>query len=119
MANRTTRDFAEVIGAKLAGNPKLAEAVENEAFSADIAQKVYDLRKEAGLTQQQLASLIQTTQSVISRIEDADYDGHALALLKRIAFALGKKLRVEFYAVNNVNPKGGQDRRATKKRVYH
>jgi transcriptional regulator with XRE-family HTH domain len=93
-----TRNFADVIRAKMAADPALAEAVEEESFNADVAMKVYELRTEAELTQKQLAELIDTQQSVISRIEDADYDGHSLGLLRRIARALGRKLRVEFYA---------------------
>jgi transcriptional regulator with XRE-family HTH domain len=91
-----TRNYADVIRDKLAANPALAEAVEVESFNADLATKVYEARTSAGLTQKQLADLVGTRQSVISRIEDADYDGHSLALLKRIASALGLKLRVEF-----------------------
>ena len=91
-----TRNFADVIRAKLANNAKLAEAVEQEAFNADIAMKVYQARTEAGLTQEQLAARIGTRQSVISRIEDADYKGHSLRILKQIAGALGQNLRVEF-----------------------
>lgn len=93
-----TKDFAQIIRAKLAANPDLAEAVENESFISNVAMQVYEARSEAGLTQKQLADRLGTHQSVISRIEDADYDGHTLATLKRLAQALGKKLRVEFYA---------------------
>lgn len=95
---RKTRDFADVIRARLAADPELADAVEDEAFSANIAQQVYDLRSEAGITQTQLAERVETQQSVISRIEDADYDGHSLGMLRRIAFALDRRLRVEFCA---------------------
>jgi ribosome-binding protein aMBF1 (putative translation factor) len=91
-----TRNLADVIRAKLANNAKLAEAVEQEAFNADIAMKVYQARTEAGLTQEQLAARIGTRQSVISRIEDADYKGHSLRILKQIAGALDQNLRVEF-----------------------
>ena len=91
-----TRDFAQVIRAKLAADPDLAEAVESEAFISNVAMQVYDARMAAGLTQKQLAERIGTKQSVISRIEDADYDGHSVTLLKKIAKALGQKLHVEF-----------------------
>ena len=93
----STKNFGDVIRAKIAANPDLAEAIKNESFNSDIAQKVYDLRMAARLSQKKLAELARTHQSVISRIEDADYDGHSLALLKRIADALGQDLWVEFY----------------------
>jgi len=93
-----TRNFADVIRAKLAAKPELAKAVEEEKFNSEIAQQVFDLRTEARLTQTELAERIGTQQSVISRIEDADYDGHSLALLKRIADALDRRLAIDFCA---------------------
>ena len=50
----------------------------------------------AGLTQAELAQLVGTTQSVISRLEDADYEGHSLSMLQRIADALHQRLEVRF-----------------------
>ena len=88
-----TRNFADVIRAKLAADPKLAKGVLEESFNSNVAQQVYDARMAAGLTQQELAERCGTQQSVISRIEDADYYGHSLRLLKRIAEALGRTLR--------------------------
>lgn len=92
-----TKDFAKLIRAKLARDMDLADGVENEKFHANIATQVYEARVAAGMTQAELAKRIGTTQSVVSRIEDADYDGHSLALLLRIAAALGKRLGVELY----------------------
>ena len=91
-----TKDFAEHVQAKMAADPLLAQSIEQEVINSEIARQVYDLRTAAKLTQKDLADRIGTQQSVISRIEDADYDGHSLGILKRIADALGKKLRVEF-----------------------
>jgi transcriptional regulator with XRE-family HTH domain len=61
-----------------------------------IAQEIYDLRTKAGLTQKQLAKMIGTTDSVISRLEDADYRGHSLKTLHRISQALNRRLEVHF-----------------------
>lgn len=63
---------------------------------AEIARKIYDLRISAGLTQAALAKRIGTTASVISRLEDADYEGHSLPMLRKIAAALGMTLKLEF-----------------------
>jgi hypothetical protein len=39
--------------------------------------------------------LAQAKLSVIARLEDADYDGHSLSMLARIASALGQKLEIK------------------------
>jgi hypothetical protein len=43
-----------------------------------------------------LAKLIGTTASVICRLEDADYGGHSLAMLRRIGAALHQRVEVRF-----------------------
>ncbi|NLX21224.1 MAG: transcriptional regulator, partial [Phycisphaerae bacterium] len=37
-----------------------------------------------------------TTPSVISRLEDADYQGHSLSMLRRIAAALNQRVEIRF-----------------------
>ncbi len=74
--------------------PGMEELVAQETLHAQIARMIYEARTEKGLTQQQLADLIGTTQSVISRLEDADYEGHSLALLMRAAASLHKRLDI-------------------------
>jgi transcriptional regulator with XRE-family HTH domain len=61
----------------------------------DVGQLIYDCRENAGITQKQLARMVGTTQSVISRLESADYAGHSLQMLARIAYALKRRLRIE------------------------
>ena len=56
---------------------------------------IYDARTQAGLTQEELAKRVGTKQPVIARLEDADYEGHSLNMLQRIAKALNRTLRVE------------------------
>ncbi len=94
----TTKNFADVIRTKLASNPDLAEAVELAEFHSNLAQEIYDARVESRLTQKQLANKIGTQQSVIARMEDADYCGHSLHMLRKIASALGKRFHAGFYA---------------------
>jgi transcriptional regulator with XRE-family HTH domain len=76
------------------GDAARAASVERERANGDIAQMIHDRRTAAGLTQRQLAELIGTRQSVISRLEDADYDGHSLSMLQRVAEALKQKVEV-------------------------
>jgi transcriptional regulator with XRE-family HTH domain len=59
------------------------------------ALAVVTLRAELHLTQQQLAAMVGTTQSVIARLESGRHPAE-LTLLNRIAEAAGKPLQVEF-----------------------
>jgi predicted transcriptional regulator len=70
-------------------------SLEVERVNAEVARTIYELRKKAGLTQKELAQMVGTTQSVISRLEDADYEGHSLSMLHRIAMALNRRLSVQ------------------------
>ena len=69
---------------------------EEELFNAEIAWKIYDLRTKAGLSQRELAKPVGTSASAICRLEDADYEGHSLSMLKRIAEALDKRVEIRF-----------------------
>jgi transcriptional regulator with XRE-family HTH domain len=60
----------------------------------DLALLVREMREEAGFTQTELAEKVGTTQSVIARLENADYAGHSLMMLERIAAACGVGLRL-------------------------
>ena len=64
------------------------------------SKKIYDLRTKANLTQQELAERIGTRQSVISRLEKAEYEGHTLKILNKIAEAVHCHLTIEFVPVN-------------------
>ena len=69
-----------------------------------LARRLYALRKQAGVSQAELARRVGTTQSVISRLEDADYGGHSLALLQRIAAALERRVEIRFVARRRLEP---------------
>lgn len=78
------------------GRPERLRALEEEELNATIAQAIYDLRTEAGLSQRALAKLVGTQASAISRLEDADYEGHSLTMLQRIALALDQRIDLRF-----------------------
>ena len=95
MSERKTTDNAlEIIDMQIGADRELREMVERETVNARVAQTIYDARKQAGLSQRELAKLIGTSHSTIVRLEDADYTGHSLTMLTRIAAALGKHVQV-------------------------
>ncbi|MCC5617255.1 helix-turn-helix domain-containing protein [Nostoc sp. CHAB 5836] len=88
---KKTNDALKIIKRMMKEDPELQEMVRESSINAQVSQIIYDARKQAGLTQQQLADLVGTTQLVIARLEDADYEGHSLSILAGIAAALNQK----------------------------
>ena len=76
--------------------PEREEELDAERQNANVSRTLYELRKAAGITQEELAKRVNTTPSVISRLENEGYDGHSLSTLKKIAGALGRRVRIEF-----------------------
>ena len=94
---KPTTDAVEIIHRRhFAGRPHRLAELEEARASAEVARRIYDLREQAGLTQSQLAKAVGTTTSAISRLEDADYEGHSLSMLRRIAAALDKRVEIRF-----------------------
>lgn len=75
-------------------NPRLKSLVEEERVNFQAASAIRQARKKARLTQAQLAKEVGTTQSVIARLEAADYRGHTLRMLEHIAEALGRRVEL-------------------------
>ena len=78
------------------GRPERLAALEEARANDSVARKITALRLEAGLSQRQLAKLVGTTASVICRLESADYEGHSLAMLNRIAAAVNQRVEIRF-----------------------
>jgi DNA-binding XRE family transcriptional regulator len=76
---RPTSDAIEIIHRRhYQGRPERIAGLAEGQANDTAARKIFRIRKSAGLTQQELAKLVGTTTSVISRLEDADYGGHSL-----------------------------------------
>lgn len=96
-ARQRTSDAIEILNQRyLKNDPEMSRLVAEARANQDIAQKIYDLRTKARLSQRELAKLVGTTASVICRLEDADYQGHSLSMLHRIASALNQRVDIRF-----------------------
>jgi ribosome-binding protein aMBF1 (putative translation factor) len=91
-----TRDGLKILNRITSNDLQLREEIAEAKVNFRVAQLIYDARAAAGMTQQQLADLVGSKQSVIARLEDADYEGHSLTMLSRIADALQQRLEVKF-----------------------
>jgi DNA-binding XRE family transcriptional regulator len=95
--SKPTSDGLEILHRRYyQGRPNRLRKLEEARANEEIVRKIRELRTTAGLTQAQLAKLIGTTASVICRVEDADYEGHSLAMLRKIAAALDQRVEIRF-----------------------
>lgn len=93
----STTDAVEILHRRYyEGRPARVAALEEARANDSVARNIAALRVQAGLTQRQLAKLVGTTASVICRLENADYEGHSLAMLNRIAAALNQRVEIRF-----------------------
>ncbi len=96
MPRKYTTDALKILAHIIGNDPKRQQQYEEELANREVASRIYQLREEAGLSQAELARRVGTTQSVISRLEDADYEGHSLAMLNRIAAAVERRVEIRF-----------------------
>jgi ribosome-binding protein aMBF1 (putative translation factor) len=93
----STSSASEIIHKRyFEGRPQRLALLEEARAAAEVARQIHALRENAGLTQAQLAKRVGTTASVISSLEDADYRGHSLSMLRRIAAALNRRVEIRF-----------------------
>jgi DNA-binding XRE family transcriptional regulator len=92
---------------KLYGSPESEAYMVEELERLLIAGQVYDLRVNAKLTHAALAKKVGTTAAAIRRLEDSDYEGHQLPLLRKIAAVFGRRLEL------NIVPMDKKENRTT------
>lgn len=93
------RNDAEAVFDRLFGDTEgWEERVAAATSSILLAEQIYALRERHGLSQRDLAKLIDSSQSAIARMEDAKYTGHSISVLSRIAAAVGEQVVVQFIA---------------------
>ena len=80
---------------------EFAERFKKAGEAWDIAMQISALRKEAGLSQKELAQRLGTSQQQISRLEAPAYEGHSLSMLRRVAEVLGATVQVQILKQTN------------------
>jgi DNA-binding XRE family transcriptional regulator len=104
---RREKEDAEKADAILSRKEK--PEVQRARMQNDAAWKIHRLRAQSGLNQLDLARLMGTSRSAIYRLEDPDYWGHSLPVLRRLAAAVGTRLEIRFV------PHGGPPARPSPK----
>ena len=84
-------------------DPDFAERFKKAGLAWEVAIQLAALRTESGLSQKELASRLGTSQQQISRLESPNYEGHSLSMIRRVAKALGARVRVDVERVKRSN----------------
>ena len=77
-------------------NKKFKKDFDEEEIYANIALQIAKERENMGITQTDLAGLLNTSQQAISRLEDSSYHGYSLNTLVRLASVFDRKLKIKF-----------------------
>jgi predicted XRE-type DNA-binding protein len=100
---KMTTNAVKILGRIAGPGEEMKKLIENERANLEVARQIFSLRNKAKLSQKQLAMRLGTTQSAVSRLEDADYDGHSLTMLQRVAAALDKRVEIRFVPAGRRN----------------
>jgi DNA-binding XRE family transcriptional regulator len=79
-------------------DPEFKAHYQEERQALKLAIKIVKLREKKGLSRQEMAKLMGTSQQAVSRIESGEYEGFTLKTLEKIAEATGTKVKIEFVA---------------------
>ena len=97
MKRESVRTFKSRLREELK-DPEFKRHYEDERQALKLAIKIAALREQKGLSQQELAKRMGTSQQAISRIESGEYEGFTLKTLEKIAEATGMKVKIDFVA---------------------
>jgi len=98
---KPTTDAVDILHRRyFAGKPEMLAMLDEARAEAEVARKITALRTKARLSQRELAKLVGTSASAICCLEDADYESHSMAMLKRIAQALHARVEIRFVSLS-------------------
>ena len=93
MTRPTFSDFKK----KALKNPKVRAEYEELELAYELRKQLITLRKEAGLTQEELAEILHTQKSNISRLENVNSKtSPKLSTIEDYAKAIGYKVKISF-----------------------
>ena len=83
-------------------NSGVKKEYEALALAYDLRKKLINLRKKAGLTQEELAEILKTQKSNISRLENVNSSSSPkLSTIEEYAQAVGYKVEINFVPIES------------------
>ena len=97
-----SRKFKDVLKEELK-DPEIKKEYENLREEFELANRIIELRKKAGLTQEELAKKVHTSQPSIARLESGNYRNVSLSFLRKVGNALGVEPHVDFRRIREAH----------------
>jgi DNA-binding XRE family transcriptional regulator len=95
-----TRPTLEHFKEKALTNSEVKKEYEALSLTYDLRKKLITLRKTAGLTQEELAEILSTKKSNISRLENvSSFSSPKLSTIEEYARAVGYKVEINFVPI--------------------
>ena len=114
----TTNDGLEILDRLFgADDPNWERDVLRARSEIAVGQQICALRKKRGLSQAQLAKMAQTSVPAISRIENGNYDGHSLKVLRKLVQLMDGQLRISIEGNEPLDERPARDTRRRSPRV--
>jgi ribosome-binding protein aMBF1 (putative translation factor) len=85
----------DIIKSLVGDDQEIRDYFTEMSINSEIGQLIYDARIKAGLSQEELGTLIGVSANIIDDLELADYEGNGLLMLQKIANVLEQKVKVE------------------------
>ncbi len=96
MIRPTFKNFKE----KALTNSQVRKEYEALSLAYDVRKKLIELRKKSGLTQEELAEILSTQKSNISRLENiSSSSSPKLSTIEEYAKAIGYRVEINFVAI--------------------
>ena len=87
---------------KALGNSEVKKEYEALSVAYDLRKKLINLRRKAGLTQEELAEILNTQKSNISRLENVNSSfSPKLSTIQEYAEAVGYKVEINFMPIES------------------
>ncbi len=95
MTHSKTSDGLEILKKLRTSKLDLETLYQKRLQELRLAEKIRQARKQAGMTQSELAKRIHSSQSVVARFERSNFNRFSMTTLVKIAAALGRNLYIE------------------------
>lgn len=85
---------------KALANEEVNKEYEALTLAYDLRKKLIGIRKRAGLIQEELAEILNTQKSNISRLENVNSSSPKLSTIEQYAQAVGYKVEINFVPID-------------------